>query len=61
MPRVRVPNKLSFLAPCFHFCCLQRGPVWLTRLAIDARASRTSAQSLTDVPSAAHSFVSIRG
>lgn len=37
-----------------HFCCLERAPVWLKRLAVDARVAGTSAQSSPDVSGAAH-------
>ena len=40
-----------------HFCCLQRAPVWLTRLAVDARAAGTSTQSSPDISGAAYYHV----
>ena len=32
-----------------HFCCLECAPVWLKRLAIDARAAGTSTESSPDI------------
>jgi len=37
-----------------QFCCLQRAPIWLKRLAVDARVPGTSTQSSPDISGAAH-------
>ena len=33
----------------YYFCCLERAPIWLKRLAVDACAAGTSTQSSPDV------------
>ncbi len=37
-----------------YFCCLERAPVWLKRLAVDARATGTSTQSAPDISGATY-------
>src|SRR6267143_1397066 len=38
----------------YRFCCLECVPVWLKRLAVDARAAGTSAQSSPDISGATY-------
>src|SRR5436309_8987337 len=38
----------------YYFCCLQRAALWFERLAVNARAARTSTESAPDFSGAAY-------